>query len=207
MIALARTPRSRSSARLAWHAGFMNMLPAIRQQLRFAFRELAAESRAEAIADATANAAIVYARLFQLGKTDVAYPSALARFAVAQYRAGRRVGNSLNVNDVMSCYAQRNRGLRVERLDWPDAEEGWKEILVEDRACTPAELAASRIDFDDWLGRLSAKRRRIAKRLALGETTQRVAQRFRLSPGRISQLRRELNADWLAFHREPVACA
>lgn len=207
MIAFARMHRPRSSARPAWHTGFLSMLSDIRRQLRFAFRDLQPEERAEAMADATANAAVVYARLFRLGKVDVAYPSALARFAAAQYCAGRRVGACLNVNDVTSSYAQRRRGLRVERLDRPDAEEGWKEILVEDRACTPAELAASRIDFDDWLRHLSGKRRRIAKRLALGETTQRVAQRFRLSPGRISQLRRELNADWLAFHREPVACA
>ena len=182
------------------------MLPTILAQLRFAFRDLRSEERAEALADATANAALVYARLFQLGKVDVAYPSASARFAAAQYRSGRRVGASLNVNDVTSCHAQRRHRLRVERLDRQDAEAGWKEILVEDRGCTPAELAASRIDFAAWLRRLPLKRRRIAKTLALGETTQRTAQRFRLSPGRISQLRRELNADWLTFHGEPLDC-
>jgi hypothetical protein len=204
MIAFARKQRSRASTRSAWQAGFLEMLPAIHAQLRFAFRDLRPEERAEAMADATANAAVVYARLHQLGKVDVAYPSALARFAVAQYRSGRRVGASLNVNDVTSCHAQRRHSLRVERLDRQDAEAGWREILVEDRGCTPAELAASRIDFAAWLRRLPLKRRRIAKTLALGETTQRAAQRFRLSPGRISQLRRELNADWLDFHREPV---
>ena len=119
------------------------MLPAIRAQLQFAFRNLRPEERTEAMADAMANAAVVYARLYQLGKVDVAYPSALARFAAAQYRSGRRVGASLNVNDVTSCHAQRRHSLRIERLDRQDAESGWKEILVEDRGCTPAELAAS----------------------------------------------------------------
>ena len=207
MIAFARCPRPRPATRLGWQAGFLIMLPAIRQQLRYAFRDLKTEEREEAVAETTASAAIVYARLFQLGKTDVAYPSALARFAAAQYRAGRRVGNRLNVNEVMSRYAQRRRGFRVERLDKFDMEQGWKEVFVEDRSCTPAELAASRIDFDEWLRGLSAKRRRIAATLAAGESTIGAARKFGLSPGRISQLRRELDEDWRAFHGEPVACA
>jgi hypothetical protein len=180
------------------------MLPAIRSQLRYSFRRLQPEERSEALAEATASVAIVYARLFQQGKIDVAYPSVLARFAAAQYGSGRRVGSRLNVNDVMSQYAQRRREIHVERLDRFDAEEGWKEVLVEDRTCTPAELAASRIDFDAWLHRLPAKRRRIAARLGAGEATVRVARRFRLSAGRISQLRREFQQDWRAFHGEPA---
>ncbi|HEV7225784.1 MAG TPA: hypothetical protein VGN42_23970 [Pirellulales bacterium] len=180
------------------------MLPAIRSQLRYAFRRLQPEERSEALAEATASVAIVYSRLFQQGKIDVAYPSVLARFAAAQYGSGRRVGSRLNVNDLMSQYAQRRREIHVERLDRFDAEEGWKEVLVEDRTCTPAELAASRIDFEDWLHRLPAKRRRIAARLGAGEATLRVAQKFRLSPGRISQLRREFERDWRAFHGHPA---
>jgi hypothetical protein len=176
------------------------MLPSINAQLRFAFRQLDPEERAEAMAEAVANAAIVYARLHQLGKIDVAYPSALARFAAAHYRTGRRIGARINVHDVMSRYAQRRRGIRVERLDRFDADEGWKEVFVEDRASTPAELAASRMDFEDWLGRLPAKRRRIATTLAAGETTLRAARKFRLTPGRISQLRREFRHDWNLFH-------
>lgn len=200
MIAFARDLRPRKPARPAWHAGFLCMLPSIEAQLRFAFRGLDPEERAEATAEAIANAALVYARLHQLGKIDVAYPSALARFAVAHYRTGRRIGARLNVHDVMSHYAQRRRGIRVERLDRFDAEEGWKEIFIEDRASTPAELAASRMDFEDWLGRLSAKRRRIAATLATGESTLRAARKFRLTPGRVSQLRREFQRDWNAFH-------
>jgi hypothetical protein len=202
MIAFARSPRVRRSTRPDWHAGFLKMLPAIQSQLRFAFRHLQPEERSEALAEATASVAIVYARLFQQGKIDVAYPSVLARFAAAQYGSGRRVGSRLNVNDVMSQYARRRHKLRVERLDRFDAEEGWKEVFVEDRTCTPADLAASRIDFDHWLRRLSPKRRRIAANLGSGESTLRVAQKFRLSAGSISQLRREFQQDWRAFHDE-----
>lgn len=66
------------------------------------------------MAEAIANATTVYARLHQLGKVEVAYPSALARFAAARYRTGRRMG-APNVHGVMSRYVQRRRGIRVER--------------------------------------------------------------------------------------------
>ena len=81
----------------AWHAGFMALLPAIHDQVRFAFRGLPPEARHDAIAEAVAGAAVAYARLHQLGKADVAYATPLAMFAARQYRAGRRVGGSLNV--------------------------------------------------------------------------------------------------------------
>ena len=66
----------------------------------------------------------------------------------------------------------------------------------------PAETAAARIDFGDWLGTLGRRRRRIAETLAKGETTSVAAAKFRVSLGRISQLRRELQGDWGRFHGE-----
>jgi len=41
--------------------------------------------------------------------------------------------------------------------------------------------------------------RKVAKVLATNERTSAVARRFRLSPARISQLRRELEHSWRAF--------
>ena len=103
--------------------------------------------------------------------------------------------------DVLSPYAQRKLGIRGSRLQWPDGEEGtWKEILVEDPSCTPAELAASRIDFDAWLKKLPRRKRRIASTLAIGEATKDAAKKHKLTSGRVSQLRRELAANWDEFH-------
>ena len=64
-----------------------------------------------------------------------------------------------------------------------------------------------RIEFGDWLRKLGGRRRRIAETLAKGETTSVTAAKFRVSLGRISQLRRELNDDWERFHGESVASA
>jgi hypothetical protein len=209
MIAFAKCSKQSSVAREpAWHPGFLAMLPEIRQQLRFAFRGWRPEEKADAIAECTANAAVVYARLYKLGKESVAYPSVLARFAAAQFRSGRRVGSQLNINDVMSRRAQRHHGIYVTSLDSGEFSGEWKELLAESRNCTPAELAASRIDFRDWLKRLPPKKRRVATALATGESTNSAARKFCVSPGRISQLRREFEGAWRDFHgdvAEPTA--
>lgn len=101
-------------------------------------------------------------------------------------------------------YAQRAKRFTVERLDRFDEEdEAWHEVVVEDRHAGPAATAAARIDIADWFDRLPTKKRRIAATLATGETTKRTARRFNVSPGRISQLRRELHESWQLLQGEP----
>ena len=203
MIAFARRPKLAQAP--AWQARFLELLPDIRNQLRFQFRNLRPEERAEAMAEAVANAAIAYARLHRQGRVALAYATPLAYYAAAQYRSGRRIGTRGNVNDIMSPEARRRHGLQIQRLDRFDREEGWKEVLVEDGRCTPADLAASRIDFASWLRRLSREKRRIAKTLAVGEATSEAARRHRLTPGRISQIRRELADEWNRFAGDSTA--
>jgi hypothetical protein len=186
----------------------MALLPDTRRHVRFAFRRLAPDRREEAIQEALANALVAYIRLFELGKTDVAYATPLADYAVRQVCDGRQVACPLNSYDVLSPYAQRKQGFAVSRLQRPDETEGtWKEILVEDRNCTPAELAASRLDFDAWLRRLPRHKRRVASTLAGGETTSGTAKKFKVTPGRVSQLRRELSESWDLFQGEAEQAA
>jgi hypothetical protein len=183
----------------AWHAGFLAMLPIIKTHANIAFRYLDPDAREEAVQEVICNACCAYARLVELNKTDLAYPSALARFGVAQTREGRRVGGKLNNRDVSSDYCQRQKDLIVERLDKFDKEEdAWQEVVVEDKHAGPAEVAATRVDFSAWLLFLPRRLRKIATFLANGETTTAAAKRFRVSQGRISQIRKEL---FLAWHR------
>ena len=158
--------------------------------------------------EALANAMVAYRRLAELGKTEVAYATPLAKYAVRQVCSGRQVANSLNVYETLSGYAQRKLGFSVARLTQPDATEGtWKEVLVADRRATPAELAASRLDFAAWWRRLPRRQRRIAAALAAGATTKETARAFKLTAGRISQLRRELESSWQTFQGENPAAA
>lgn len=56
-----------------------------------------------------------------------------------------------------------------------------------------------RCDFPDWLTTHSRRDRSIAIEMAKGEKTKVLARRFRLSPARLSQLRREFHDDWEQF--------
>ena len=97
-------PARRKKSPPAWHAAFEAMLPIIENEARIAFRHLDPEAREEAVQETVCNACQAYARLFELDKTDVAYPRVLARFGISQTRAGRKVGGKLNCHDVLSPY-------------------------------------------------------------------------------------------------------
>lgn len=198
MIALAKEQNAN-----ALQHRFMDMLPSIYGQVRYAFRRELPERRHELIAEAIANCWVAFVKLVERDLQDVIYATPLAQFAIRQVVSGRRVGGKLNQNDVTSEYAQRVKQITVERLTrYNKRKSMWLEMLVEDKKTGPADTAAARIDFGDWLRTLGGRRRRIAETLAKGETTSVTAAKFRVSLGRISQLRRELCDDWERFHGE-----
>jgi hypothetical protein len=183
-----------------WHAAFLVMLPIIVRHLRIAFRHLRGDAKEEAVAEALANACVAYQRLAKQGRVHLAFPTVLARFAAAQVTDGRRVGNGQNTRDVLSPRAQQKKQFYVERLDHFDKEENeWMEAVVEDPHTPVFDQVCFRVDFPAWLDRLPRRNRRIAESLAIGNHTCAVAKRFRISPGRISQLRREFYDSWQTF--------
>ena len=206
MIALAK-PKVHSTEH---HDRFLDMLPTIRRCARQAFDRHDAEAREEAVQEVIANAWRAFVRLVERGRAALAYPTVLARYAIAQVRGGRKVGTRLRVVDVSSEYARIQKGFTLDRLDEIDASTGeWQEVLVEDGHATPADIAASRIDFAAWLRTLPGRTRKIAKLLATGETTNAAAKKFAVSAGRVSQLRRELQDSWTEFvgDRQELAAA
>jgi hypothetical protein len=156
----------------AWHEGYLRLLPDIRRHALSRLRHMRPEARAEAVQEIIADTLVAYVRLVELGKEDLAYPTALVTYAIAKYRAGRRVGGRLNVHDVLSKYCQKRKCVVVERLDQFNAgEDEWEGLVVEDRHASPADVAATRMDFRAWLKSLLPRNRRIAQALAMGETT------------------------------------
>jgi len=204
MVRIASQPKP---ATPAWQEIFLRMMPAIRRHARIAFRHLDGESRDECVQAVVCNCCCAVARLAELGKLDLCYPSVLARFGVAQVKDGRMTGGHLNCRDISSPYCQRKKGVRMEQLDKYDAQEdAWQEIVIEDRHAGPAEVVRVRVDFGDWLRSLPRRNRRIAEFLALGHRTTDAARKFKVSLGRVSQLRAELAASWKEFTgEEPVA--
>jgi len=191
-----------STNKSTWQDAFVVMLPAIHERIRFNFRGFSAESREEAIAEALASAAIAFKRLHEQGRADIAYPTVLADYAARHYRAGRRVGGQLNVNDISSPHAQRFHCIQVKSIDRRDRDGAWKAILVEDHRSTPAATAIARIDFADWLSRLCRRDRGLATTLATGETGRNTAKLYGITAGRVTQLRGELRRNWERFQGE-----
>ena len=145
-------PVRRQASVPEWHHQLLAMLPAVRKHANRAFQYLDSEAREDAVHEVTANAVVAFARLVELGKTDLAYPSVLARYGVAQVREGRRVGNRRRIGEVLSGYARRKKCFSVERLDRFDKESGeWLEAVVEDSRTPVPDQVAFRIDFPDWL--------------------------------------------------------
>jgi hypothetical protein len=173
----------------------------IRKAARIAFRHWNPDAREEAVQAVLCNACAAVARLAELGKLDLCYASVLSRFSIAQVKDGRMTGGHLNCLDISSRYCQRLKDLVVERLDRREKDEdnAWCEVLVEDRHAGPAETAMARIDVDAWFKSLPRRDRKVAEFLSLGNRTRDAAAKFRLSQGRVSQLRRELQQSWNDF--------
>jgi len=184
-----------------WHAVFLRMAGRIRKAARIAFRHWNPDAREEAVQAVLCNACAAVARLAELGKLDLCYASVLSRFSIAQVKDGRMTGGHLNCLDISSRYCQRLKDLVVERLDRREKDEdnAWCEVLVEDRHAGPAETAMARIDVDAWFKSLPRRDRKVAEFLSLGNRTRDAAAKFRLSQGRVSQLRRELQQSWNDF--------
>ncbi len=195
MIAIAKPPVDANDV----HEQFLTMLPWITTLARRAFQRFNSERRNDLVHEVIATAYVAFARLVEQGKQDLAYATPLGNFAIRRVLDGRRAGTSMRRNDVM-FEARGESGVKLIRRS--DRIDDWHESLVEDHHAGPAETAAARIDLAGWLQSLPSRNRRIAKALSLGESTKDVASRFRVSPARVFQLRRELEASWLVYHGE-----
>ena len=135
------------------------MLGDIRRHTHRALRGMRGEAREDAFAEVVASCYVAFDRLCKLDKQDLAYPSVLVRYAVAQYFAGRRVGNRFRKRDVFSP-ANKRPVLHIGQ------RSGWHELLIDDHSTPVSDQAAFRIDFPAWLESLSGKKRRVAEALA-----------------------------------------
>jgi len=104
----------RSAAVARWQRVFCRMIPQIVRHAKFAFRRLRGQDYQDAIQESLANALVAFVALVRRGKMKLAYPTVLTKYATAQVKDGRRVGNSLCCREVLSPYAQRLKNFKVE---------------------------------------------------------------------------------------------
>ena len=203
---IAKINKNKGKSVPAWHAAFLEMLPAIQRQAKAAFGHLDPEGREEAVQEVTVYAATAFKGLWDQGRAELAYPSVLALYGIKRVKIGRRVATSLNVRDVSSEYCQLQKNITLERLDRFDKYEGvWLEAVVEDPRTPVIDQVWFRIDFPAWLSRLADRDRQIAEALAAGNRTGEVAEEYGVSAGRVSQMRKEFKESWEDFHGEGSA--
>jgi hypothetical protein len=190
-----------------WQAGFLSVLPAVETHARIQFRRLPAHSREEAIQEAVASACASYRLLAAKGRLHDAHPATLATFAVNFVRNGRHVGGRQDgARDALSPAAQCRHRFKAHRIDRYDhIGDEWQQMAIASRNDPIPDTAAFRIDFARWLKTLTYRHRHIIAFFTAGETTSAVADRFGISPGRVSQLRRMFEQRWRRFQGEVAA--
>ena len=115
-------------------------------------------------------------------------PACIAWMAVRRVRIGRQHKESVR-SVTTSRYDKRSkrpknlRQIRIELHDLQSREN-------------PADVAGFWIDYQAWLARYDARKRKIAQALAVGGRTGEVAAEFGVTAGRIAQMRREFERDW-----------
>jgi DNA-directed RNA polymerase specialized sigma24 family protein len=187
---------------------FLAILPQIERHALFAFRGVKDPGRHDDCVQETLALCWRWCcRLWEQGKDAREFPTTLASFATRHVRSGRSfVGKKTYRNDALSPLAQTIHGFLTRALPGVEAQTGspWQAALQDNTQSPPDEQAAFRIDFPAFLATRSDRDRRIAEDMMLGDTTLELSGRHGVSPGRISQLRRQFHADWRAF-TEPVA--
>ena len=190
-------------------AAFLRILPRIRTHARVWSRHVACPGlREDFVCEAVALAWRSFLRLAERGRDATQFASALASLAVRAVRSGRRLFGQQRSRDAMSPSAQRRHGFLVEELLRPAVHERLRheplgqrrqdafEERLRDNAQTPVpEQVVFRCDFPTWLLTLSRRNRTVVAELVAGEGTGDVARKFGLSPGRVSQLRRQFQGD------------
>jgi DNA-directed RNA polymerase specialized sigma24 family protein len=203
MIAIARQQHESQPA--DWHNGFLKMLPAIHRQVRIAFCRLTGEAKEDAVCEVIANSLCAYRRLHERNELHRAFASVLVRYAVALFYNGRRVGTRQNSRDLYSEQTRLKAGVEIHSCGTPrDQRAEWMECLVDNRRTSVPDQVHFRVEFPRWLVTQTSRNRQIVERLSLGYSTAEVARQFKISPGRVSQLRMEFYDSWNEFSGEKL---
>jgi len=202
---------------------FLSLLPKIQTHAQITFRAIQCpNTKADMICETIALAWRYFLRLHEQGR-DISRFTMVFTYTVARaVKSGRRLCGQEKARDVLSSTAQQRHHFKVAFL--PDStaashhnlyavphgqhkHDAFEEILHDDCRTPVPDQAAFRLDFRAWCQTLGERDRRLVYALMIGERTQDVARQFGLSPGRISQKRRQFNQDWHLFTGDGEPCS
>lgn len=203
-----RTPANPSIPSLdQLYVTFLTLVPRIELHAAIYFRHVRCSIKKEdCIAEAVALSWKWFLRLVAQGKDPTQFSSALASFAARAVRSGRRLVGMEKLKDVLSPVAQQQRRFSVSPLPQGSGLSGnvFDEALTDNTVSPVPDQVAFRLDFPAWRLSRCERDRRLIDDLVVGERTLDVAQKHGLSPGRISQLRRDFKEDWQRFTCDPA---
>jgi hypothetical protein len=182
------------------------ILPQVQRHGRIYFRGARSDRRADLVAETVALAWRWFVRLAERGKDPTRFAVMLASYAAKAVKCGRRVTGQEPDRDVLSPLAQMRRCFLVSTLPEFSTLSGnpLAEALQDNTQSPVDEQAAFRLDFPAWLATLGSRNKSIAQDMALGHRTRELADTYGLSPGRVSQLRREFHDAWERFIADPA---
>ncbi len=187
------------------YAAFVAALPKILNVAGYRFRRVPCpDTREDCVCETVALCWVWFVRLVQKGRSPDTFMIALANYGAKAVYSGRRACGQEKARDVLSPRCQRRRGFTVAAFqDLVDADDplggAIADALYENTSTPVPDQVQFRCDFPAWKHRLPDPKRRLVDMLALGHRTKDLAAMFGLSEGRISQLRKEFNADYAAF--------
>ena len=190
------------------HAHFLALLPRIETHGRIYFRHVKCQCKKdEAIAEMRALAWKWFLRLAQRGKDPADFLVTFTRFLARAVNSGKRLCGQEKAKDVLSNQAQQKHGFVVETFSQNSSPTGnvWDEALQDNTQSEVLDQVIFRIDFPKWRSTFTERDQRLIDQLMVGEQTDQVARKFGLTPGRVSQLRREYKADWQRFNDELIS--
>ena len=218
MIAVRTLSRPCSPKNSQEHDDFLALAPIVKRHAQITFRHLPQTEREEAIAEAVASAFVSFVSLKNQDRNPVhEFPTVMATFAVLHVKNDRHVGSKASSRDVLSKMAQRRHGFRVESLPVSTrtsfeklhgSPNGRKQLDVfeewlMDNTRTPVpDQVDFRIDFTFFLDSLTQRDRRLAHFLSLGHSGKQAADSFKLTPGRVTQLRQQWQREWRVMQGE-----
>lgn len=219
MSTLSRSSETPSSGN-SLHAQFEALLPRLERHGQVYFRHVKCRSRQQdCIAEMIGLVWQWLVRLAEKGKDGFRFPMVLANFAARAVNSGRRVAGMERARDALSPVAQQWQRFFVESLPiaprvpfenlyaqphGQERQDAWEERL-RDNTVTPIPVQVQfRIDFPAWLQTLTTRERRMVRAMAQNERTKDLSRHFELSPGRISQMRREFMEDWRRYCGDEV---
>jgi DNA-directed RNA polymerase specialized sigma24 family protein len=177
------------------------LLPGLKRRAQSALRHFRCPAdRADAVAEAVAAAWTGWVALIRSGRDPEPLFGRITDYACRRVRSGRRLAGGDGVRDISSRRCQWARGFAVVAVgNWPAASPEVAEALQDNRRTPVPVQVQFRLDFPLWRATLSRRDRQLADLLAAGHGTTETATRIGVSPGRVSQKRRELHNGWLAF--------